>query len=205
MGKPAKLEGRKNYDAWRVEAKAYLATNDHWKCFDGTETNEDKNFLAIQALNLLLHSTLLTYTESCTVAKDAWTAIQNAFEDKGVGRRVDLLKQLVSLKQSECESMEDYVHKMMLATAKVKKAGLQIGDDDVASLMLVGLPDEYRLMVMALENSIKVLTTDFVQNRLLQEVSVDNSSANEASALLAKKGKFRKKPIQTETNHMFRM
>lgn len=92
MVKSQKLEGRKNYDAWKVKAKAYLATKGHWKCFDGTETDPDKNFLAIQALNLLLHSSLFTYTEDCTTAKTAWDVIQKVFEDTGIGRRVDLFK-----------------------------------------------------------------------------------------------------------------
>lgn len=192
MVKPIKLEGRKNYDSWRVEAKAYLAVKGHWKCFDGTETNEDKNFLAIQSLNLLISSSLYTYTENCTTAKQAWDTIKAAFEDTGIGRRVDLLKQLVGLKQCECESMEEYVHKMMQMSTKVTKAGLQIGDDVVASLMLAGLPDEYRPMVMALENSTKVLTTDLVQNRLLQEVTYDKSNGAEGSALMAK-GRFKNK------------
>lgn len=86
MVKPAMLEGRKNFDAWKVEAKAYLATKGHWKCFDGTETDADKNFLAIQALNLLLHSSLFSYTEDCTSAKAAWDSISKAFEDNGIGR-----------------------------------------------------------------------------------------------------------------------
>lgn len=206
MGKPNKLEGRKNYDSWRVEAKAWLAVKGHWNCFDGTETDSTKNFLAIQCLNLLLHSSLYTYTEDVTIAKDAWEAIKNAFEDNGIGRRVDLLKQLVSLKQNECESMEDYVHKMVMTSLKVKKAGLQIGDDVVASLMLANLPDEYRPMVMAMENSKTALTMDYVRNHLLQEVHFDKSNDANTTALMAKGKKFdkwkKKKPQSSKQKNI---
>lgn len=187
MGKPKKLEGRKNFDEWKGETKAWLSTKGHWKCFEGVETDADKNFLAIQALNLTLTAPLYAYTDEQTLAKRAWDAICTAFEDSGIGRRVDLLKQLVSLKQNDCESMEDYVHKMVLLSRKVKKAGLEIGDEVVAALMLAGLPDEYRPMVMAIENSSKKLTSDYVQTQLLQEVSFQKPIEAGAAALIAKK------------------
>lgn len=190
MGKPQKLEGRKNYDSWRVEAKAYLSVKGFWKCFDGTETDADKNFLAIQTLNLLLAAPLYTYTENCTMAKEAWETIEKAFTDAGIGRRGDMLRQLVSLKRSDCESMESYVHAMMLLATKIKKAGLEIGDEVVAHLMLTGLPEDYRPMTMAIENSTAKLSTDFVQNRLLQEVSNnDISTGTDTTALVARGGK----------------
>lgn len=200
MGKPVKLEGRKNFDSWRVEAKAYLATKGHWKCFDGTETDSDKNFLAIQAMNLLLTAPLYTYTEGCTMAKDAWTAIENAFTDTGVGRRSDLLVQLVTLKLGDCSSMEDYVHMKLLMASKMKKAGCELGDDIIAYTMLGGLPEEYRPMKMAIENTQAKLSSDYVQNRLLQEVAIAQSNENGASAMFAKKrhNYKNKKKQQTE-------
>lgn len=197
MGKPKKLEGRSNFDEWKVEAKAYLATKGHWKCFDGTEQDADKNFLAIQMLNLLLSSTLYTYTEKCTTAKDAWTSICAAFEDTGIGRRVDLLKQMVGLRQIDCSSIEEYVHKMVLMSMKVKKAGLEIGDEVVAALMLAGLPDEYRPMVMAIENTKDKLTLDFVQNRLLQEVT-SKAEGVDAAFIANKRNNLQRKKHQVQ-------
>ena len=185
MVKPTKLEGRKNWDAWKVEAKAYLATKGHWKCFDGTETNADKNFLAIQALNLLLQPPLFTYTEKCDSAKSAWDSINKAFEDNGIGRKVELLNQLIELKQINCESMEDYVHKSILFASKTKRAGLNLDDDVCAAIMLAGLPKEYKPMTMAIENSNQKLTVDLVSNALLQEVEMDTQHTDR-TALMAK-------------------
>ena len=51
---------------------------------------------------------------------------------------------------------------MVLMAMKVKKAGLEIGDEVVAALMLAGLPDDFRSMVMAIENSTPKLSTNFV-------------------------------------------
>lgn len=58
--------------------------------------------------------------------------------------------------------------------------------------MLAGLPSDYRPMVMAIENSTKELSMDFVRNRLLQEVALNEDTG--ATALFAKKrNNFNKK------------
>lgn len=44
MVKPQKLEGRKNFDEWKGEAKAWLSMKGHWDCFSGDETDTKKNF-----------------------------------------------------------------------------------------------------------------------------------------------------------------
>lgn len=180
-----KLDGRRNFDDWKGEAMAVLATNNHWDCFDGTETDAKKNFIAIQALKLTMNTSLYTYIDGCTTAKSAWEALEKAFVDKGIGRRVELLKQLIGLRQSECDSMENYVNKMTVMSKKMKAAGLELGDEVVASLILAGLSDEFKPMVMAIEHSQAKLTTDFVQNRLLQEVTYDKPA--ETTVLVAKK------------------
>lgn len=143
--------------------------------------------VAISTLILLLETTNYSYVQECTTAKDAWKALETAFEDSGICRRVDLLRSLVQLKLNECESMEDYINKMTSTSIKVKKAGLKIDDEVIASLMLAGLPDEYRPMVMAVENSTTNLTTDSVKTRLLQEVKFEKSNDGEAVALISKK------------------
>lgn len=53
-----------------------------------------------------------------------------------------LLKQLVKLTLADCDSVEDYVSRMVTTHIKVGKAGLKIDDELLASLMLAGLPEE---------------------------------------------------------------
>lgn len=56
-----------------------------------------------------------------------------------------------------------------MTSLKVKKTGLNIDDEVVASLMLADLPDEFIPLVMAVENSETKLTIDAVKTLLLQE------------------------------------
>lgn len=161
-----KLKGRENFDTWRISAKSYLVIRKVWKCFttelteNATNAQKEENELAWSELSLLLDESILSYIADTTTAKQAWEALEKAFEDSGLSRKVELLKQLVHLKLSDCESTEDYVNKMQMTSMKVKKAGLKIDDELVASFMLAGLPDEFCSLVMAVENSTEKLTID---------------------------------------------
>lgn len=194
--KVTKLKGRANYDTWFVAARAYLALEGHWNCVLGEETDSTKNMLACSALLMLIEDYNYSYIQECTMAKDAWDILEAAFKDSGICRRVDMLKHLISLKLNECESMEDYINQMTTTTLKISKSGLKIDDEIIASLMLAGLPDDYRPMVMAIENSSEKLSTDKIKTRLLQEVNYEKSN-NGASALVAKSKTKSKVNIKT--------
>lgn len=118
-------------------------------------------------MTLLLDETTYSYIAETT--KKAWNNLENSFDDSGLCRKVELLKQLVKLTLAECDSVEDYVSRMVTTSLKVVKAGLNIDDELLASLMLAGLPEEYKSLVMAIENSTTKLSSDAVKTLLLQE------------------------------------
>lgn len=192
-----KLKGRENYDIWKLAAKSYLVIKGLWKCVDppqvesnGSTTtatvNPDEDLKARSELTLLLHPINYSHVEEATSAKEAWDNLKNAFADSGTCRRVDTLQRLVTLKLADCSSMEDYISKMMKYWIKVKTVGFKIESEIVGSLMLGGLPKEYRPMVLGIENSGKTLTADYVKTILLQDVPFGRRVGGEDSAFVAK-------------------
>lgn len=181
-----KLKGRENYDDWKFAAKSHMVIKGHWSCITGTEADPEKNLLAISALGLLIEPQNYSYVRTCETAKAAWEALEAAFEDNGVLRRMDLLKFLMRLELSDCNSMEDYVTKMTNTQQKLDKSGTKIPDDIFAQIMLSGLPEDYRPMVMAIANCGSKLTSDLVRTNLLQEVKHESNDAG-AMALVSKK------------------
>lgn len=168
------LQGRENYDTWRIAAKSYLVIKGLWswalKLPDPQKQNEvDIDLKAWSELNLLIDESLYSYIADTTSTKAAWEALESLYEDSGLCRRVELLKQLVKLSLDDCSSVEEYVKTMISTSLKVKRAGLKIDDETVASVMLAGLPDDFQPVVMALENSPAKLTTDSVKTLLLQD------------------------------------
>lgn len=82
----------------------------------------------------------------------------------------------MKLSLADCESVEDYVSRMVTTSLKVEKAGLKIDDEVLASLMLADLPDEFKSLVMAIENSSKNLSSDAVKTLLLQETRLSTNN-----------------------------
>lgn len=182
-----KLKGRENFSTWKIGAKAHLISKGHWSfIFADTVASADlpKDERALAEIILLVDSTIYSHLEDCETAKEGWLALVNAFEDKGVVRKVSLLKQWISLKLSDCASMQDYVNQCLVLRSKVKSAGFKIDEEIAGSIMLCGLPDEFRPMVMSIEAKSGEITVDFVKNVLLQEVEFGESRA---SALAVKK------------------
>lgn len=196
----SKLKGRENYDLWKVSAKSYLVIKGFWSCIskEPTESKTDemeKDLKALSELTLLLDESIYSYISNAVTAKQAWSNLEKSFEDSGLSRKVDLLKLLVKLSLEDCDSVEEYVSQMVSTCLKVGKAGLKIDDEILASLMLAGLPDEYKPLVMAIENSSTKLTSDAVKTLLLQETRFKTyNNASGGSAYLSKPknpGKFK--------------
>lgn len=176
-----KLKGRENWDTWRMAAKSYLVIKGYWKCIlkEPTANKSDEVELDLKAwseINLLLDESIYSYIGDTLTAKSAWEALEKAFQDSGLCRKVSLLKELVQIQLADCDSTEDYVNRMMTTAQKVKKTGLNLDEEVLASLMLAGLPKDFDSLVMAVENSKAELKIDEVKTILLQDTRLNSTS-----------------------------
>lgn len=132
----SKLKGRENYDLWKISAKSYMVIKGLWSCVLKEPTTSkmeemEKDLKALSELKLLLDENLYSYIAGAETTKQAWMNLEKSFEDSGLCRKVELLKQLVKLTLADCDSVEDYVSRMVTTCIKVGKAGLKIDDVDV--------------------------------------------------------------------------
>ena len=51
-----------------------------------------------------------------------------AYEDTGVTRKVEVLKQLVNMRLRNYGTVQEYINELVITTLKVKNAGLNIDD-----------------------------------------------------------------------------
>lgn len=178
-----KLQGRENFDEWKRAAKSYLIIKNLWSVIAGPHTPQDS---------------LYNYIKETTSAKEVWDGICAAFDDSGTARKVSVMNQLTSAKLSRHGSMEKYVNEVLLLSNKCKVAGFKIGEDIIASIMLGGLPEEYRAMVLGIENSARELTIDYVKTVLLQGIPDplsrgEREHVDTVPALAARKTETRRK------------
>lgn len=72
----------------------------------------------------------------------------------------------------------------MITTAdKLAGIGFKIADEWIGTLLLAGLPEEYKLMIMGLENSGIPITGDAIKTKLLQDVKWERNVQNEGKEL----------------------
>lgn len=73
---------------------------------------------------------------------------------------------------------ENYVNEIISTAQALNGIGFVINEEYVGSFLLAGLTDEYRPMIMAMENSGMEITGDAVKTKLLQENhNADNNTA----------------------------
>lgn len=187
-----KLRGRENFDTWKVAVKSYLIIKKLWQVIEediSPETSPNTNAQAISELTLSIESSLYNYIEDSNSANVVWKGFLKAFDDSGTARKVTIMHELVSVKLTDSGSMEKYINKILLYWNKSKVAGFKIEEQVVASLMLGGLPEEYRPMVLGIENSAKELTVDYVKTVLLQGIRDPILKRNDGETALAAKFK----------------
>ncbi|XP_055642358.1 uncharacterized protein LOC129779112 [Toxorhynchites rutilus septentrionalis] len=103
-------------------------------------------------------------------ALEVWAKLEAAFEDTGLTRRVGLLRKLITTTLSSCGTVNRYVTEIISTAHSLRGVGFDISEEWVGSLLLAGLPEEYKPMIMALENSGTPITGDSIKTKLLQEV-----------------------------------
>ena len=196
-----KLKGRENYGSWKVEMCAALRIEKLWTDVIAMKTKDDKgNFVSVESekdeaalarITLCVDKTLYSYIRTATKAKEAWEALEKAFDDSGLLRRVMLLQDLGSCRLVDFESPSAYIDKLITTAQKLNDLKFTVTDEWLGSLLLAGLPmPDYRPMIMGMENSGVEITAEFVKCRILQDVSATSSMSE--SALFAKKANKKK-------------
>ncbi|KAL0811975.1 hypothetical protein ABMA28_009373 [Loxostege sticticalis] len=168
-----KLKGREDYASWKFAVQAYLEHEELWDCvapIEGGSVDSKKDVKARSKLILLVDPMNDIHIQEAKSAKEVWNNLGKAFDDSGLTRRVGLLRELITTSLENCTSIEDYVNKIMTSAHKLRNIGFEVKDEWLGTLLLTGLPEEYKPMLMALESSGVAITADLVKTKLLQEV-----------------------------------
>lgn len=154
-----KLRGSDNYQTWAFAIKSLLELNDLEKCIEvgtGTaaaESDAGKLKKAKAKIVLSIESSLYVHVQNCLSALEIWQKLKVLYEDKGLSRRIGLLRTLITTSLDACENMDDYVSKVIGTANKLNSIGFPITEEWVGSFLLAGLTDEYKPFIMGIESS----------------------------------------------------
>ncbi|CAL1674592.1 unnamed protein product [Lasius platythorax] len=178
-----KLKGRENYSTWKFAMEAYLQNEDLWDCIEappGGSISTDQKRVTLARAKIILSLDPLNYVhvQDTKTAVEAWEKLKKAFEDTGLTRRVGLLRTLITTQLTNCASVNDYVNTVITTAHELAGIGFKIGDEWIGTLLLAGLPEEYKPMIMGVENSGTPITGDTIKIKLLQDVKWEKNVHN---------------------------
>lgn len=170
-----RLTGRDNFTTWKIAVNAFLDLDDLWdgvvELNDRTPADPDKDRKARNKLKLCIDPICYAHIQNARTASEIWESLNRAFEDNGLTRRCGLLRKLIMTSYENCSSMEVYVNEIVNTAHQLNGIGLKVDEEWVGMLLLCGLPESYRPMIMALENSGMKITGDAIKTKLLQEMA----------------------------------
>lgn len=178
-----KLVGSENWSTWSFAMKTQLELEDAWQCVEpaeGATIDSTKDRTARCKMILAIDKNLFVHVKDCKTSSAVWKALKNLFQDSGLDRRIGLLQKLCSVQLTDCSSVEDYVNQIISTAQKLNEIGFSVNDEWIGSLLLKGLPSEYKPMIMTIGSTGKALTADSVKMKLLQDVKFETASSNNA-------------------------
>jgi hypothetical protein len=185
-----KLVGRENYPDWKIAIRAFLELDDYWSETieydkETKKVDPDKDRKCKSKLILCIDKSCYVHINGAKTALETWNKLAEAFEDNGLARRVGLLHKLVTSQLTSCGSMEKYVNQVITTAHALNGIDFNISEEWIGTLLLAGLPEDYRPMIMALENSGIKISGDSIKTKLLQEVGIPSIDSDDDVALLA--------------------
>lgn len=164
-----KLKGVSNYQKWKFQIKLLLIEHDLWETtLAENNTDSKKSQRAYAKICLNIDSSCYPHVRNAQTAYEAWNKLRQAYENCGISRRLMLKRKLAQIKYVDHSNMDVYIGNIISVTQELSDIGCITDDDELAELMLIGLPPEYDSMIMSMEATNTKLSSDFVKCHLIQ-------------------------------------
>lgn len=198
-----KLKGAENFHTWQFAMKSMLelkgwdksimtrtvpATSTTPVSTECMETDESICKKAKGMIVLTLETGIFVHVSKCTSALEIWQTLKKMYEDKGLTRKIGLLRNLIQTRLEECDNMQDFVDKIMSTANKLTGVGFEINDDWLGAILLAGLTEEFKPLIMSIEANNESISSDSIVSKLLDM----QSSTAKGEAFLGKKFKKKK-------------
>ncbi|GBP67622.1 hypothetical protein EVAR_98677_1 [Eumeta japonica] len=133
------FKGRENYDDWCFAAENVLVlegmADNIKRPLPATAAQIAENLKAKAKLILTIDASLYVHIKQATTTYSLWQILKNMFDDSGYARKISLLRNLISIRLENCESMTSYVSQIIETAHKLNGTGFEINDQWIGSLI----------------------------------------------------------------------
>ena len=178
-----------NYGDWKFWMKNFLIDAGLWCCVspgEGQVVDPDLDLRALAKINLSLRPCAAKVTKKCTTAKAAWDALQGEYESTALVRLIGLYSALFKTRFESFASMQQYVDHILSIAEQLEAIGQPFADNVVGGIILGGLPEQFRPLILGIQGSKQTTTVEFVKSLLLQD-NVKDIGLKPASAFATAK------------------
>lgn len=190
-----KLKGAPNYHNWSFAMENFLEAKGYGNAIlpskadatKPTETDADKLSKAKGFIVVSIDPTLFVHIRQCKNPLEMWSKLKSMYEDRGLLRKIGLLRNLISMRLDNCDSMQVYIDQITDLTSKLDSIGFKVEDDWIAAILLAGLTDEYKPLIMSSEAQSDKISSETIKMKLLDTQCTSDSK--DSALLSRKKGK----------------
>lgn len=163
-----------NYGTWKFKVRMLLVRDDLWDVVEDstvgtTDQWRKRDNKALATICLLVDDAQLVHVKDATSSREAWTALKNHHEKSSLTSRLFLRKRLMAMRMAKGSTMEDHISSVLMLADQLRGCGDKITDDEIVTVLLCSLTDDYDQLITALETKDTAITLDFVKSRLLHE------------------------------------
>jgi len=189
------LQGSANYRTWKFSMRMVLQARDLWEVVSGEEVKpeaetaaqvwEKKARKALATIALAVSAAEKEHIIECITPKAAWDILEKLYEGKGRNRKFMLLQELFRMSM-DGEKMDLYLRAAREKISELSTVGLKLEDDIKLAIILNGLPERYRYLVVSLEKQEKIDFDELTARLLEEEKKVDPEGKVGMTALMSK-------------------
>jgi len=171
------LKGSSNYRTWRFAMKTSLEARDLWDIVIGDEVKpeadkagiawEKRSKKAMATIVLGMSAAEQEHVIDCQTPKAAWDILEKLYGGKGRNRKFMLLQEL--FRMSMGSSMDGYLRAIKEKMSELSAIGTKLERDIKLAIVLNGLTESYRYLVVAMESQLDTIDFDDLTARLLEE------------------------------------
>jgi hypothetical protein len=185
------LKGSGNYRTWKFSMRMTLQAKELWEVVGGDETarpesdpksvwdKRAKKALAIIALGM--SAAEQEHIIDCETPKEAWDILIKLYEGQGRNRKFMLLQELFHMSMATSDyGMDGYLRAIREKMSELSAIGTKLDKDIKLAIILNGLSEEYRYLVVNVEQQ-ETVDFDELSARLIEEERLIKSNGSNGS------------------------
>lgn len=158
------------------------------------ETSVEKLIACQALLSLSVEKNIQTHIKTCVTPLAVWNALKGLYVDKGLSRKIGILRQMISTRLEDTDGMQAYIDTIVDCSNRLNGIGLTMDDQWIAAILLAGLTENYKPLIMALEATTTELKSDLIIAKLLD---AQGDTPENESGFFSKKGNKSQKRVNT--------